>query len=229
MGIAQLLRVLKADVGNDRSLRHGDDVGGVQPTAEAYLQHCNVTALLLKIAQSNGGHQLEFRGLLGHTLRRGKHALRQRDELPIGDKRVVHLHALVEAVQVRRGEQPRAIACSAQHGRHDRRCGALAVRAGDVDEFQFVLRIPKTGKQFPRAVQTGLAPDPGALMDQRNSLFSSHTAPSLPVWRISASMQTLSPATPRVSIAAPRISTDSPAVSRAERAPQRTVHAPSAQ
>ena len=66
MGVPQLLHMLQADVGDHRHLRRGDDVGGVQPSAQAHLQHHQVTLGLPEIEHAQGGHQLELGGGVVH-------------------------------------------------------------------------------------------------------------------------------------------------------------------
>ena len=66
VGVPQLLHMLQADVGDHRHLRRGDHIGGVQPSAQAHLQHHQVTLGLPEIEHAQGGHQLELGGGVVH-------------------------------------------------------------------------------------------------------------------------------------------------------------------
>ena len=100
-GTAEILRVVKTDVGNNGGFGSGDDIGGVQCAAHAGFQHDNVGVLPLKVLKSNGGDQLKFRRRFGHGLRIGTDKFRARSQVLIGDFRAVYLHSFVEAEDVR--------------------------------------------------------------------------------------------------------------------------------
>ena len=68
--------MLQPDVGDDRRLRRGNDVGGVQPPAETDLDHDEVTAGLREPEKADGSHQLKLGRMLRKRVRRGEHAPR---------------------------------------------------------------------------------------------------------------------------------------------------------
>ena len=178
-GAAEDGGVLQPNVGDDRHLRCGNDVGGVQPPAETDLDHDEVTAGLRKPKKADGGHQLKLGRMLRKRVRRSEHALREAVKRRIGDGRAVHLKALVEAVEVRRGEQSRAVSCRRENGGEHRGGRALAVRAGDVDEFEGFFGVSQRGEQSAGALQPRLAVGPCVGVDARGDVFSGHAAPSL--------------------------------------------------
>ena len=178
-GAAEDGGVLQPDVGDDRRLRRGNDVGGVQPPAETDLDHDEVTAGLREPEKADGGHQLKLGRMLRKRVRRGEHALREAVKRRIGDGRAVHLKALVEAVEVRRGEQSRAVSRRRENGGEHRGGRALAVRAGDVDEFEGFFGVSQRGEQSAGALQPRLAVSPCVGVDARGDVFSGHAAPSL--------------------------------------------------
>ena len=72
-------------------------------------------------------------------------------QLLVGDHLTVDLHTLVEAENEGRGVKAGAIARGAEDGGQHGCRGALAVGAGDVDEFQLVLRVADAVEQLARA------------------------------------------------------------------------------
>ena len=169
--------MLQPDVGDDRRLGRGNDVGGVQPPAETDLDHDEVTAGLREPVKADGGQQRKLGRMLRKRVRRSEHTLREAVKRRIGDGRAVHLKALVEAVEVRRGEQPRAVSCRRENGGEHRGGRALAVRTGDVDEFEGFFGVSQRGEQSAGALQPRLAVGP--CVDARGDVFSGHAAPSL--------------------------------------------------
>ena len=69
-GIAQLLGVLQADIGDHRRLRGGNHIGGIQAAAQPHLQHHDVAARPQEKLHAQSGHQLKFRGWILHSLSR---------------------------------------------------------------------------------------------------------------------------------------------------------------
>ena len=133
--------VLETDVGDDGGLRRGNDVGGVKLAAHADLQHHDVAVHGFKKEHAECGHQLKFRGMYGEGIGGFEHTLCQRDKHLIRDHFAVDLHSLVKAVKVRRGKQSRAVAGGVQDRGENRRGRAFAVRAGDMNELERLLRI----------------------------------------------------------------------------------------
>ena len=157
-------------MGNHRSLRGGNHIGGVQTAAQAGLQHHDIALRLQKIDHPNGGHQLE----LGLVLRRLQHLGGNLRQVLPGDGRAVHLEALVEGPQVgggvQAGFQPRRREHRGQHGGG----GALAVGPGDVDKFQLLLGVAQPSQQAADAVKPRLLAHPGPLMDEVRRFLSRH-------------------------------------------------------
>ena len=164
-GVAQELRVVQADVGDDGALGVLDGVRRVPVAAHAHLQHHDVALLPLEVLEAQGGDQLELRGMLGHGVGMGPHVFRQCAQVVVGDLNAVHLHALVEADDVGRGVEPRAIARPREDGGQHRRGGALAVGARDVNELQVVLRVAQPREQLPDPLQSRDRPEPGDAVD----------------------------------------------------------------
>ena len=77
----------------------------------------------------------------------GKHRVRRRVQFRRRRRRAVHEEALGERDEMRRRVTADAIACRTQHGVEHGRDRALAVRAGDMNELQGVLRIPQRVQQ----------------------------------------------------------------------------------
>ena len=168
-GIAQHLSVVEADVADDGSLRRGDDVRGVQLAAESDLQRDDLAVMAHEVFHGDGRDQLELRRMILHRLGVRPDELGDLCQLLIGDHLAVHLHPLIEAEDEGRGVKPRAVARGAEYGGQHGGSGALAVGAGDVDEFQLVLRVSDALKQFAGAGQTrhGALPAHGMNVAQR--------------------------------------------------------------
>ena len=149
--VAENGRVLQADVRHDADLRRGDDVCRVHAPAEADLKRDDVALLLHEVEEGDGRHDLKARGHFAHALRRVPHGVCERNEGVVVDLFPVHAHALVEAQQVRRGIEPRAVPRALEHGGEHRGGRALAVRARDVDEFELLLGIAEQTQKLARA------------------------------------------------------------------------------
>ena len=108
-GIAQIGHVIQTDVAQHGGLRRGDGVGGVELAAHAHLAHHDVALTPGKPCEGDGGHHLKLRGVVSHAVRQRPHLLRNGAQLLVGDGLTVHLHPLVEAKDVGRCVQPRAI------------------------------------------------------------------------------------------------------------------------
>ena len=108
-GIAQIGHVIQTDVAQHGGLRCGDGVGGVELAAHAHLAHHDVALTPGKPCEGDGGHHLKLRGVVSHAVRQRPHLLRDGAQLFVGDGLTVHLHPLVEAEDVGRCVQSRAI------------------------------------------------------------------------------------------------------------------------
>ena len=139
--VAQHLGMVQADIAQHGGLGRADDVGGVEFAAHAYLAHHHVALAAGKPGKGDGGDHLKFGGLLEDAVGQGLDLLGDGAQLVVGDHLAVDLHALVEADDVGGGVQAGAVARLPQHRGHHGAGGALAVGAGDVDEFQRPLRM----------------------------------------------------------------------------------------
>lgn len=67
---------------------------------------------------------------------------------------IVYLYSLAKIKYIRRSKKPRFFACGAKYAAQHRRCGALTVCAGNMNEFELFLRIPELIQQ------RGYSPEP---------------------------------------------------------------------
>ena len=109
-GGPQLRHVVQTHGRDDGDLRHVDDIGGVQLAAHAHLQHHDFAPAPGEPDHGQGGHQLKLRGGVLHGPGVGEDILRQLRQLLVGNLLPVDLHPLVEAVDIWRGVQSRAVA-----------------------------------------------------------------------------------------------------------------------
>ena len=147
--------MLQADAGDDRRLRGGDHVGGVQPPPQAYLQHHDVTPCRLEAAKAHAGQQLKLGGGVLHGVCRGLDSRRRGAEGLIGDLLPVDPEALIVPHQMGRGIKAHPQPRLPQAGVQQRGGGALAVGPRHMDEFQTLLGASQQGKQLlhPRQPQ----------------------------------------------------------------------------
>ena len=99
-GVAKHMRVIERDRGNGAHLRH-DDIRGVEPAAQAHLEHHRRATDLCKVQQRRRRDKLERRGLLVHLLGRFAHLERHSEQIFIGNILAVHLNALIETQHIR--------------------------------------------------------------------------------------------------------------------------------
>ena len=172
--IAQIVRVVQTDIGDDCHLRRVDDIGGVQRAAHAHLQYHDVAILPGKIHKANGGDQFKFRRLFIHCLGKLLHIFGNGSHILVGNLLPVHLNPLVKAINIRRGVKAHLITCLLQDG-----CGhgggtTLAVGAGNVDEFQLLLRVAQPTQQFLCPGKTGDTAFPEERVDIFDSFLCVH-------------------------------------------------------
>ena len=160
--------------GDDRGLRHADDIGGVQCTAQAHLQHGDVTAFPAEVQQGYGGNQLKFRRVLRHGRRSGADLLHQRRQLIIGDHLPVHPDTLMKGHEIGRGVQSDPVPGGPEHGGDAGAGAALAVGARHMNKFLFCLGGPQGAEQRPDAVQPGGTALPLVRVNICNGLLSGH-------------------------------------------------------
>ena len=172
--VPQNLGVVKADVHNDRDLRPGDDVCGVEPAAQTGLQHHDIAACLRIPQHGGGGHQLKFGGVVLHLLRRDTHPGDNVRQNFVSDLFPVDLHPLIEAVEIGGGKKPGFIASGLQHrGKHGG-TAALAVGARNMDKLQPVLRVAQGVQQLRHPGKAGLGAEPGHAVNISKRFFVIH-------------------------------------------------------
>ena len=143
--VAENPGVIQPDVHDHAGLRIFYAVGGVIPPAESGFQHRNFTVLCGKPEEGAGCHHLKSRGVLCHGICGFPDGGGMPCQHLIFDLPSVDLHALVEAVQIGGGEEPRAVPCGFQHrGGH---CSAASFPVGpcDVDSPEGFLRVAERG------------------------------------------------------------------------------------
>ena len=145
-GGAQLLDMIHSQRRDDRTLRRVDDIGGVQRAAEAHFQHHDVALLFGKVEHSQRCDDLKLSGDVRHRVGGGPDLLHQPHQFFVADLFAVHLDALVEPVDERRGVQPHAIARRPQTGRQHGRGAALAVGTRHMDELQPLVGAAQRGQ-----------------------------------------------------------------------------------
>ena len=166
--------VLKPDVRNNGGFGRFYHVRRVEPPAEADLEHHDITFLRREIPKAHRGQNLKFRGRVGHAVGCFLHGLGGAAERRVGDVRAVNAEPLVHTHKVRGGVKARLVPRLRQNrGEHCAR-RALAVRPGDVDEFQMILRLAQPAHQFPHPFKTETAPFPIGAVDESERLLKLH-------------------------------------------------------
>ena len=152
--------MLQIHIRDDGALRRLDDVRRVQPASEAHFQHDDLALFESEDQQRHDGDALEDGGFVLHLLDLYRHQIRRVLHIFVGHVPAVDLHALVVADQMRRRIQARMITRRAQHGFQHGGGAALAVRAGDMDVFQLLMRVTEQMQQFlyARKPQTAAHP-----------------------------------------------------------------------
>lgn len=128
-------------------------VSGVPSAAKPRLQDDPFDPARLEADQRDGGELLEGRGATDRQRRR-MHSCHGRHHSLAADERAVDPDTLAEDVQVRAGEESNADATLAKHPLAQRRRGALAVCAGDVDQLQRRPGTPQVVEHRLEAVPT---------------------------------------------------------------------------
>ena len=164
-GIAQNFRMIQTDVGDHRSFGSFDHIGGIKSAAHPHFQHHDVAVFPQEIFKSNTADQLKFRGTFLHGLGQRLHIFGDGSQILIRDLYPIHLHPLVEAVDIRGGIQAGTVAGFSQDGSGHGSGAALAVGSGNVDELQLLLRIAHFGKQRLGSAQAGDASLPANGVD----------------------------------------------------------------
>ena len=99
-GVAQLLGVLQADVGDHGCFGSGDHVCGIKASAQSHFQHDNIALHAQEKLQAQSGHQFKFRGGILHSLSGFDDQLTQLAQHRVGDGHAIHLKALMERPEI---------------------------------------------------------------------------------------------------------------------------------
>ena len=118
--------------------------------------------------------------MVGHGVGLRAHLLGEGAERVVRDLLAVDLDPFVKAHDVGRGVKPRAQPRLVQDGGEHGAGGALAVRAGDVNELQLPLRVSEPVEQGADACEPRLRPAPVGRVDIGEGFVDVH-ARSLPV------------------------------------------------
>ena len=172
--------VLETDVRDNGGLGRGYHVRRIQPPAETDLEHNGAAFLRGEIPKAHRGEDLKLRGRVGHAAGGLLHGFGGAAERRVGDVRAVNAEPLVHAHKVRGGVKPRFLPRRRQdRGKHHAR-RALAVRPGDVDKFQAVLRVSQPVHQLAHSLQTEAASLPVGGVDKSERFVKLHVF-SLPL------------------------------------------------
>ncbi len=156
-GVPEPGRVVEPDAADNGYVGRIDGVRGIQPPAQAHFQHHDIAFHLGKVQQRHRGHQLEFRGVVTgfHRYRFGLLAHGERDAAQIvgGNVLAVYADTLLEALDVGAREPARRVAGLFEDARQIRARAALAVRPGNMDEAQRILRAAQAVEQVADAVE----------------------------------------------------------------------------
>ena len=137
--------MVHAHGGDYGSLRHIDDVGGIQCAAKAHFQHGDITVLPAEVQQGNGSYQLKLRRVLRHGLCGRPDLLHQSRQLPVRDHFPIHLNTFMEGYEIGRCIQAHPVSRRLQHGRDTGAGAALAVGTRHMDELLPLLRREAAG------------------------------------------------------------------------------------
>lgn len=169
--------MIHAHGGDDRRLRHINDVGGIQFASQPYFQHHDVAAAAQEVQHSHGGDEFKLRGVVGHSLRSGTDLLRQGSQLFRSDQLPVHLDPLPEVLQKRGRAKAHPVSGAAQDGRQAGAHASFSVGARHMDELQLLVGIPQSMEQRTDALQTRGMGLPLKAVDIRDCLPSVHRLP----------------------------------------------------
>ena len=179
-GAAEVLHVVEADVREHGGFGRGDDVRGVELAAHADLAYDDVAAAAQEPEHGDGRDELKLTRMVGHGVGLRAHLLGEGAERAVRDLLAVDLDPFVKAHDVGRGVKPRAQPRLVQDGGEHGAGGALAVRAGDVNELQLPLGVSEPVEQGADACEPRLCPAPIGRVDIGEGFVDVH-ARSLPV------------------------------------------------
>ena len=172
--IAQNLGVVKPDVAQDRRLGGQDHVCRVKFAAHADLADYDVAFFALEVFKAQRRNHFKFGRLLENRVGKGLDVLGQLADCLVGNLLPVDLDALVEAENIGRRVKTRLVACRLKNRGEHRAGRALAVGAGDMDEFAGALGVIQFVEQRVDALKTRDAALPADSVDVMQCLFQRH-------------------------------------------------------
>ena len=178
---AEILCVLKSDVGDHGDLRRVDHIGRVKFSSEPHFQYHNVTPGLFKIHHSDRCDQLELAGVILHCVCRFTNHLRDLTERFLRDIFSADLDPLPEILDIGRRKEAGLIPGFPQYPLQHRAGRSLAVGAGHMHEFQLLLRISEPSEKLSRPVQAQSPLAPCVVVDGVNRLLNCHLLSSLTI------------------------------------------------
>ena len=150
--VAEMLHMVEGDRHLYRHHRLRDDIGRIEPPAEAGLQQQDIGGGAGEFEEGGAGRHLEEGD--GLIAIRPLALLEERQQRLLFDQLAGKPDALMEAHQMGRGVDMNAISRRLQHGAQIGDDRALAVGAGDMDDGrQAALRMAQALEQPPGAVQ----------------------------------------------------------------------------
>jgi hypothetical protein len=142
---AEPVAMVEADARNHAHERGGDDIRRVEPSAEPRLEDRHVRPAPREEDECDGGKRFKeghLQPVLALKAREhGEHLFRHRPERVVRNRRAVKEESLVEGNEVRRRVARHAVTSGAKNRIKHGGSRALAVRAGNVDAAEHVLRI----------------------------------------------------------------------------------------
>ena len=127
--------MIQANVGNDSDFGSFDDISCIKGAAHTDFQDYDITLLAHEILKGNAAHQLELGGRFLHGIRQGFDIFCDSHQFFIRDLYTVHLHPLVEAVDIRRGVQASTVSGFAENRCCHSSGAAFTVGSGDMYEL----------------------------------------------------------------------------------------------
>ena len=162
---------------DDADFRFVDNVRGIQPAAQAYLQNHDLALLLGKVHERHGCHELDFGRVVLHGVCRLFDLQGDARQVLAGYARSLHANALFERKEVRAGEQACFVPDTSKYAFRVRADRPLPVRSRHMHEPQFVLRVPQAVQQLARPLKAHARFVPSRLVDVRDRVKFAHAIP----------------------------------------------------
>ncbi len=131
-GRAQLGHVIVTDAGDGGDIGL-DDVGAIQPAAEARLDDGDIDFIVGEVFESDGGEDIEIGWRRLEAVDHWLDKANQASKIGLGDHVAVDGDALAHIDEVRAGVEPDLVAVGDEHGGDHRASAALAFGSGNVD------------------------------------------------------------------------------------------------